>query len=80
MTAVASSADQPDKDDPGAGRSEPCQPQCLRGNRKGAYRGPLHTIRKQGIEGALDHQDESERRPQIPHCPAGGAPRPIDAP
>src|SRR5215831_3832191 len=66
---------QPDENDPGAGGREPSQSQGLGRNGERARRRPFHAFGEQGVEGTLDHQDESERRRQIPHCPPGGAPK-----
>src|SRR6516164_5854900 len=62
---------QPDENNPGAGGRQPGQPQGLRRNGERARRGPFHAFGEQGVEGTLDHQDESKRRRQIPHCPPG---------
>ena len=77
LAAPASPAHQPDQDDAGAGGDEPGQPQGLRRHRQRARGGPLHPFREQGIEDALDHQDEGERRPQIPSsaCHGGASSR-----
>src|SRR5215469_768157 len=65
--SLQSTAHQPDKNDTGAGGGEPRQPQGLRGNRRGARRGPLHSVGKQRVESALDHQHERQPRRQILH-------------
>ena len=73
----SSSPHQPNEDDPYAGGGEPRQPQRLRRNGQRPRCRALHTFREQSIEGSLDDQHKSKRRPQISHFPGRGAELPL---
>ena len=75
-----SSADEPDKGNPGAGGGKSGETQRLWQNGESTGGCTLHSLGKQRVEGALDYQNQSERGPQIPHHPGGDGEQSIVAP